>query len=254
MYLKKKYNSTILFTILILLFFASNAQEKEVKKKKDFKNTISTNLSNPAILSSKFLTLGYERVLKNNQSFSLSIGVFGLPEFSGSYIDSLNLQTDHKDKGFHFAADYRFYLKKENKHVAPRGVYIGPYYSYNFLNRKNNWQLNTSDFQGNVGTDLDISINTIGFELGYQFVFWDRLALDLILLGPGVGFYGIDTKLDTNLSPEDESLFFDKINDALADKIPGYGTIISPGEFSRKGSFKTTTWGYRYLINIGFRF
>lgn len=247
-------NKIFLITVFTLLFLISNAQDKDETKKKDFKNTISTNLTNPAIISSSFLTIGYERVLKNNQTFSVSIGTFGLPKFGGSLADSLNLQTDSKDKGFHFAVDYRFYLKKENKHGAPRGVYIGPYYSLNHLNRENQWTLNTNNFEGSVVSDLNLNINIIGFQLGYQFVFWNRLALDLILLGPGVGYYSASMKLNTSLTAENESLFYDKINEILNEKIPGYNIINNSSEFSKKGSFNTTTLGYRYLINVGFRF
>ena len=253
--MKRKYNVfPLLIMILCVLFINGNAQEKEETKNKTFKNTLSTNITNPSLISSKYITIGYERVLKNNQTFSLSLGRFSLPRFGSSKTDSLNIKKDFKDKGIHFAADYRFYLRSENRHNAPRGVYIGPYYSLNYLSRENQWELNSEHFDGNVVTDLSFSINTIGMELGYQFIFWDRLAVDFILLGPGLGFYGIKTKLSTTLTANDESLFFEKLNELLADKIPGYEKVIAPVEFSQKGSFKTTTLGYRYLINVGFRF
>lgn len=95
------------------------------------KNTISFNITNPSIIAPKFITVGYERILKNNQSFMVQMGSFSIPRFTQSISDSLGLNTDYKDKGFHASIDYRFYLKKENKYSAPRGVYIGPYYAYN---------------------------------------------------------------------------------------------------------------------------
>jgi len=101
---------------------------------------------------------------------------------------------------------------------------------------------------------LTIYINTVGIQLGYQFIFWDRMALDLILIGPGVGFYGAKVKLDTDLSAEDEALFFDKLNEYLADKIPGYDKVISEGELSKNGSFDVTSLGFRYMIHLGYKF
>jgi hypothetical protein len=86
------------------------------------------------------------------------------------------------------SADYRFYLKSENKYKAPRGVYIGPYYSYNTFNRSKDWELSTSNFEGVAGSNLGIKIHTIGAELGYQFQLSNRFVLDFVLLGPGVGF------------------------------------------------------------------
>jgi hypothetical protein len=33
-------------------------------------------------------------------------------------------------------------------------------------------------------------IFNIGVELGYQFVFWKRLTLDFVLIGPAISYYG----------------------------------------------------------------
>ena len=253
--MRKQLNRSISVGLIICLFFLQGfSKEKNDSINRSFKNTVKFNITNPALISDQFITIEYERVLRNNQSFSISLGKFSLPKFGLSFTDSLNLKKDYKDVGFHFAADYRFYLLQENRHNAPRGVYVGPYYTLNYLSRENQWELNTTNFNGNVISDLNVTINTIGFQLGYQFIFWDRLSLDLILLGPGVGFYGLKTKLKTTLTPDDELLFFEKLNELLADKIPDYDKVIEPGEFAKKGNFKTTSVGYRYLVNIGFRF
>ncbi len=135
-----------------------------------------------------------------------------LPKFGkGSSSDSVSLQKNSNDKGLHLSAEYRFYLAGENKYEAPRGVYIGPYYSYNHFSRSNEWLLNTSTFSGDVNTDLGLTINTVGVEFGYQFVFWKKLSLDLILFGPGLAHYQVKTALNTNLSPGEEALFFEKL-------------------------------------------
>jgi hypothetical protein len=47
---------------------------------------------------------------------------------------------------------------------------------------------------------------------------------------------------------------FQKINDALASKIPGYDLVLSPGTFEKTGSMKTTSLGFRYVIMLGIRF
>jgi hypothetical protein len=99
-----------------------------------------------------------------------------------------------------------------------------------------------------------LNFHTVGFQLGYQFIFWDRMALDLVLIGPGIANYSAKIGLDTSLSPEDEALFFEELNALLADKIPGYDQVIEPGEFGRTGSFNTTTVGFRYMIHLGYRF
>lgn len=219
------------------------------------KNTVYMNATNPLLFGSKAFILGYERVIGKHQSISVNVGSMALPKFGkGSSTDSVSLQKNSNDKGLHLSAEYRFYLRGENKHEAPRGVYIGPYYSYNHFSRDNSWMLNTSNFTGDVNTDLNLTINTVGVELGYQFVLWKRLSIDLILFGPGVASYQVKTKLNTNLDPDEEALFFQKLNDYLQDKIPGYNMVIKEGDFKKSGSTSTTSFGFRYMVNIGFRF
>jgi hypothetical protein len=266
----KNLNKLSLFMTLIfcLAFIKGHGQEKTgadtlsniksgtlpvpEKEKKVRKNSILVTVSNPALISDQFKTIGYERVLPNNQSFTVTAGKFSIPKFGGDLADSLGLNTDFKDKGFHFSTDYRFYLKKENRHAAPRGVYLAPYYTYNHMNRENSWYLEGRIDE--VYTNLTLNIHTIGAELGYQFIFWDRVALDLILIGPGFGFYGLKAELGTNLDPDEESEFFDKLNQILADKIPGYDKVIEPGDFSKSGTYNTQNVGFRYLIRVGYRF
>jgi hypothetical protein len=231
-----------------------NPAENSQPVKKLRKNTIMVNVTNPSLISSKFFTVGYERILPNNQSFTVSVGSFSIPKFTEDITDSLGLNTDYKDKGFHFSADYRFYLRKHNKFAPPSGLYIGPYYAFNNLKREVDWYLDGTTFNGNVMTDLKLNIHTLGFEMGYQFIFWDRMTVDMIFFGPGFGSYKLDTDLKTTLTPEQESEFFDKLNQYLEEHLPGYDWVIDSGEFSKKGSYKTWDAGYRYSIRVGFRF
>ena len=255
------FTSQLTFSIFFLFHFfmfnpAAYSQDniQEIpREKKELKNTVWINIFNP-IIDSKYIVLGYERVLKKNQTFTFNIGRFSLPKFSLLDLDNLGLTNDYKDVGINTSVDYRFYLGKLNKYKAPRGVYLAPYYSFNYFSRENKWILDSDSFDGEVVTDLTLQIHTIGGQLGYQFVFWRRLAVDLVLIGPGVGFYGFNVKLDTTLEPDDESLFFQKLNEALSEKFPGYDLVIESGDFEKKGSANTTTLGFRYMIHIGFRF
>ncbi len=78
--------------------------------------------------------------------------------------------------------------------------------------------------------------------------------MDLVLIGPGFGFYGVNAEIGTNLDQSEEAEFFDKLNDILANKIPGYDKIIEAGEFSKKGTYNTEGVGFRYVVRIGYRF
>lgn len=199
------------------------------------KNTLKVNATNPLIFGGEALIVGYEMVIGKNQSFSINIGRMSLPALiKGNGSDSIKLQSNTGEKGFHISADYRFYLAKENKYEAPRGVYIGPYYSYNQFSRKNEWQLKTSSFNGNLNTGLALNIHTVGVELGYQFILWKRLALDLVLVGPGIGFYQVKASINTTLTADQEQELFERLNEFLEDKIPGYNIVINEGEFKER--------------------
>ena len=237
---------------IVVLHFQTNGQ-KQPKDYKELKNTVRVNILNP-IIDTKYIVVGYERVLKNNQTFSVNIGRFSLPKFGSTTSDFAQIEKSYKDKGINASADYRFYLKNLNSYSAPRGVYLAPFYSFNYFSRENKWTLNSNPAQGEVITDLSFNINTIGGEIGYQFVAWNRLAIDFVMFGPGVGFYGFKASLKTTLSPDDEALFFKELNDKLKEKFPGYDLVIKSTEFETKGSSRLTSLGFRYMIHLGFRF
>jgi hypothetical protein len=247
-----------IFLLLLMTGIACrpcSGQEKDsVKVYKDLKNTVRINLTNPMIFGDKFNVLGYERVIKDYQTISIGIGRFSFPKFSLIDNDSVRMDRSHNDKGFNFSLDYRFYLQKENLHKAPRGVYIGPFYSYNYFSRENQWKLNTTNFKADVETRMIMNMHAIGFQLGYQFIFWNRVTLDMILVGPAMWFFNLKTDVSSTLSPDDEELLFEKLNDALHEKFPNSTMVIDGGSYKKKGSTTTKTFGYRYMFNIGFRF
>ncbi len=251
-----------LFILVVVLSVSSlrlkaQTSDSVYKPEREFKNTIRLNITNPLIFGGQSIIFGYERVLKNNHTVSVNIGQAGLPSFN--FIDDSQLKAKSilSEQGFHISGDYRFYLSKLNKYNAPRGVYIGPYYSFNTFDKKHSWEFTK---EGNapqtVDSDLRINIHTVGFQMGYQFVFWKRFAVDMILIGPGVAGYKLKAELGANLSTEDRQLFFDKLNEALRDKFPGYSGSIGndTGEFQKTGAKSTTSVGYRYMIQVGYRF
>jgi hypothetical protein len=199
--------------------------------------------------------LGYERTIGDHQSFSVNIGRFSFPRMVSIDTDSIKeITKDLNSKGFHLSGDYRFYLSKENKYNSPHGVYIGPYATYNAFRRDFKFASNLESLTGELNADIRFSAATFGFQLGYQFVFWNRVTLDMILFGPGVGIYKFKTELSTNLDPDQEEELFQKINDAIKDKIPGYSRVFDSGTFEKTGSYNTSGMGFRYVVMLGFRF
>jgi hypothetical protein len=243
---------------LLLFLFAVNicsAQTDSLKQMRQYKNVIRYNLSGALLFGfDKYIVFGYERVIKNNQSISVNVGGVSLPKLISINTDSFSLQKDKKSNGYNVSIDYRFYLGKENKHMAPRGAYIGPYYSYNHFTRDNQWMFTKSTGNSFVQTSSTFNINAIGFQFGYQFILWKRLALDMVLVGPGFGIYNYKAKFGSNVSAEDKEQLLDGLKQLVTQKFPGMNFVFADKEISADGVMKTNTIGYRYIIHIGFAF
>jgi hypothetical protein len=251
-------NQVLKYAVLVLLVLCQYGVLAQSDSIKRFNNTVRVNVTNPMIFGYQSLIFGYERQLPNSQSFSLSLGQAYFGTLGSDELDSIRLSKglESKDKGFHISADYRWYLTKQNKFDAPCGLYVGPYASYNYFNRVNSWTLNTSDFQGDVNTDITLNIITVGAELGYQFLLGkrQRWSIDMVLLGPGIANYSLKTKTTGDLSSENEHLLFEKINEILHNRFPGMDHVIDGEGYERTGTSNTTDLGYRYMVMVGYRF
>jgi hypothetical protein len=243
-----------LLFLLIILFPLGIFSQVQKDSTRSLKNTIRFNITNPLIFGNKYNVVGYERVVNKHQTFAVDAGRFSMPKFGTDNTGSINVKNTYTDKGFTIAFDYRFYLRSENKHDAPRGIYAGPYYSYIYFDRKNTWSMNTSNFNGNVNTDLRMNLNLVGAQIGYQFVIKKRISLDLILMGPGLWFYDVKATLNTTLDAEDEAALFKKLNEIIASKLPGHEILIRPGDINANGTSRSAFPGFRYMAHIGFRF
>lgn len=244
----------IILVFVVISCIASSKVGAQSDTTKNLKNTIRYNISNTLIFGWKFNVIGYERVITDHQSASFNIGRTAFPSLVNFKTDSLGITGEGHDRGMNLSVDYRFYLKGENKYKAPRGIYVGPYYAFNSFSRDLKWEVNTENFTGDVNGSLNISAHFVGAQLGYQFVFWNRLALDLILMGPGWWSFNLRTTFDTSMPPEDEAAMLEKLNEILKEKFPGSDIVIQGGGFHAKKSDWTSTAGFRYMINIGIRF
>jgi len=251
--------SGIVLSLVLLFSSAGLSRAQDSSKVKPRKNVVRFNLTNPMIFGEKSLLVGYERVIGKHMSASINGGQasFRKPTLSVfNFTDSsrIVLDKDYTDKGFTIALDYRFYLKKENKYNSPHGVYIGPYYSITHFERENNWNMSSPHFSGNLKTNLNMNIQMVGIEMGYQFILWKRVALDFILIGPGVTFYNIKTQISTQLDGDENGELLDALKNAIVEKVPGFSNFADNLEFEKSGSTNTMSMGFRYVIHLGFNF
>jgi hypothetical protein len=243
--------------VLLLLFsvFFAGGQTDTLRKTKRFKNVIRYNLSGAMVFGvDQYIVLGYERVLFKNQSVSLNAGLATLPKLIYVSTGLFSVTKDRVNTGYNVSLDYRFYLKKENKHQAPRGVYIGPYVAYNHFHRETIWEFQNRVKGSTVESQTNFDIGLVGFEIGYQFILWKRISLDLVMIGPGFGYYNFAASVDANLNTAERSDLFEGLEQLLKQRYPGANFVFQDKHVNANGVMRTAALGYRYLIHIGFNF
>ncbi|HEY5748779.1 MAG TPA: hypothetical protein VIU12_22070 [Chryseolinea sp.] len=242
---------------IVLLFFLSNvclAQKANTESGKAYKNVVRFNLTNFLLFGPGNIIFGYERVVSPSQSFSINIGPAALPSLLSINTDSVNITKQSNKSGFNVSADYRFYLRSENKYRAPHGLYIGPYFMYNKTRKESDWEFVRSSGTDYVNTETNFTVVGAGLELGYQFVFFKRMTLDLVLIGPGMARYSINAKIDGSLDDAEKKQLYQALQQALENKYPGMSVVLDDQEINANGRLGVTSVGFRYLIQVGFRF
>jgi hypothetical protein len=251
-------SGTELIVLIFLLFGNICAAQDHSKAQGNLsvrKNIVRYNLSGALLFGAdRYFVVGYERVLTPRQSFSVNVGRAALPKLINLPSSTFRLNEDLRSTGFNLSVDYRFYLQKENKFAAPHGVYLGPYYAYNHFVRDNEWLYENSSATNFVKTHSELSINALGVEVGYQFILWKRLALDLVMVGPGIAFYNFKADVDSNVDAAAKEQLYQSLTRSLFDKIPGMNYVFADQTVKENGSLRTTNFGYRYIIHIGYSF
>jgi hypothetical protein len=189
-----------------------------------------------------------------SQSFSINVGPAALPSLLSINTDSVNITKQASRSGFNISADYRFYLRSENKHEAPHGLYIGPYFMYNKTKKEADWEFVRSGGTNYINTETNFSVVGGGLELGYQFVFFKRLALDLVLIGPGMARYSLNAKIDGNIDADERKQLYQALQQVIENKYPGMSIVLDDKEINADGRLGVTSVGFRYLVHVGFRF
>jgi len=243
-------------TLSLVVMLSALAQSNFDKPEYDLKkNVIRWNMTPFLLWGSKNLEFGYERVITPNQSLSLNVGYREFPKIVDVELDLLDIDKQSNRGGFSLVLDYRRYFRNRNPKTAPDGLYWGPFlasYNYYFQNHAN--IVENQAVTGDFTMDGKINLVTFGVQLGYQFVIKNWISLDLVLIGPGAGFYSGELKIDSNLSIEEEHEYLQIIADALVEKHPGLNNLFKDKTIKKNGSFSLLSLGYRYVIQIGILF
>jgi len=215
------------------------------------KNTIKLDVTSRWLYRNS-LILSYERVTKPNQSLSITAGYQEFPR-SSSLGDGVAVKDDRKRNGLKFGAEYRFYLRKENKYRAPRGIYIGPYTTFLSFNNERTIEVNNDGTPQQAILNTDFNIFNIGFQVGYQFVINNRWSIDLVFIGPSVSHYGYKADLSGTYTFDKEDIQNEILLD-LIDRFPFLDDLVTDREADGRGRLDLWSAGYRYQLNVGYHF
>jgi hypothetical protein len=230
-------------------------KEKPLPLKPYHWNVIKFNPT-PMLLwgNTRNITLSYERLVAKNHSVSLQVGVLLFPRVITDTVANLIVIHRGEKQGVNIALDYRYYPFQRNRRPAPDGLYIGAFASYYGFRFNNDFDVlyTTVDQNANIAGKLNI-IN-IGMSLGYQFIFWKRVSLDLLLFGPSVSLYSGSLELSGSLDPTQIQNIDQELVQKLMDRFPALGNLFSDQTLKFTGSKATFGLGVRYCVQIGFHF
>jgi hypothetical protein len=246
----------VLSAVLLLFVFSKTAHSQvqkdsvSVTKEKPMNNTIKLNISS-WVLYTNGLQMAYERVLSPKRSITIFGGIISFPVPSAIANSNLSFSDNKKKSGFAIGAEYRFYLAKENKYPAPRGIYLAPFISYYHFNNVRTGHDSTNSDNLTLNTTVDFF--NVGGELGYQFVIKKKFVIDCVMFGPALSGYHFDIKLDgSTTGNQNEKL--QAILEAMKNKYPLLKDLTNGSGISSNGVSTSWSAGFRYCIMIGYRF
>jgi hypothetical protein len=196
--------------------------------------------------------ISYERVTKSHQSICISGGYEEFPNLA-DVSSTVHVKEDRIKSGFKIGGEYRFYMKKENRYLAPRGIYIGPYISYHDFHNERRVAVDISGISESADLEADLRILNLGIQLGYQFVVNHRWTFDMVVLGPSVSKYSASLKLDGQFT-FDKAEVENEILLTMLDKFPMLDNLLTDKEVSEQGNYNSWSAGWRYQFLIGYQF
>jgi len=251
---KSPWSFLTIFLIIPCLVSAGNNDSVFQYKEPFHKNVIKFNPTPMLLWSTKNLTFSYERILNPKQSICLSLGYLEFGSLFKDTIGSILAITGRQKYGINVSFEYRFYLGKRNGRPIPDGVYLAPFASYYGYHFKNNVDVLHTVLDSAIALKGNFYILNVGVELGYQFVFWKRMTLDFVLVGPAVSYYGggVDVTGNVNLAQLQE--INQDLYNKLKEKYPLIGDFVINKSFQSNGKLDLFSIGFRYLVQIGFHF
>jgi hypothetical protein len=219
-----------------------------------YRNVIKFNPTPMMLWNKKNVTFSYERVLNSRQSFTVGLGYLIFDNLlKDTILNTFTMNTREKS-GLNFSFEYRFYMMKRNSRPVPDGLFLAPFfttYLYRFENGMDIINTPEGDFATLSGGFYAFNF---GGALGYQFVLWKRMTIDLILIGPALSYYGGKLNIKGDIDLEQIKDINEDLYNKIKEKYPMIDGILVDKTFEQKGKIDIMSVGYRYLLQIGFCF
>jgi hypothetical protein len=254
---------TSLFLFIFLLAgIHISAQQDSLSKQEGMtfpepyhKNVIKLNPTPMLLLGeARNITFSYERLLNKNQSVAVQAGYLLFPKLVDDTLLGLVKFTGRSKQGVNLAFDYRYYPWQRNRRPVPDGLYIGGYVSYYGFRFRNNFDILKVNIDENGAMDGKINMVNAGMLLGYQFIFWERFSVDLILFGPSYTMRHTDLRISGALDKDEIGEISDELAEKLIERFPVLAEIYATDELVVTESTRKFGLGFRYSIQIGFHF
>ena len=134
---------------------------------------------------------------------------------------------------------------------------MAPFFSFYSLTNQNQIQPSGSIDPNDITTiDAKMDILNIGASLGYQFNIKNRFSIDMVLFGPSISSYKLNMDFNSGfLPPYDEwSEGALALRDYLFAQHPWLETLVDDGNIDVRGKKAFWGMGFRYVIQVGYRF
>jgi hypothetical protein len=231
------------------------ARGKSAEEAPYHKNVIKINPT-PMLIWGQItnITLSYERLITRNQSLSLQAGYLLFPKLIQDSVINLIVLKDRSKNGINLSLDWRYYPLPRNKRPAPDGLYVGAYISYYGFTFRNAFDVLNTDVDQNGAIKGSLNIGNLGLMLGYQFIFWKRVSVDLLLFGPSISYYSAKLKIEGSLDKDQIHNIDQEFVDRLIRRFPLLASLFTQESLTFTGARTSLSLGFRYSIQLGFHF
>jgi hypothetical protein len=246
----KKFIWLLACVLLSIPMLVSGHEKDSLRPVPDpvYRNVIKFNPTPMLLWNKKNVTLNPK------QSFTVGLGYLVFNNFLDDTVLNIFKINTRQKSGINFSFEYRFYMTNRNSRPIPDGLYLAPFFSTYLYQFKNGIDLINTPAGNFAELSGGFYAFNFGGALGYQFVLWKRMTIDLILIGPAFTYYGGKLKIKGEVDTEKIKEINEALYNKIVEKYPMVDGVLIDKTFTQNGRVDIKSVGFRYLFQIGFCF